>query len=54
MQAIWSDDAIFDYHRSVRRAVVRKQISLYYKLEADTIYIIRLWNSFQNLTSLKL
>ena len=38
----------------VRRAVIRKQISLFYKIDKDTIYLVRFWNNYQNPDSLKL
>lgn len=32
----------------VRKAVIRKQITLYYILQPDGIYLIRFWNNFQD------
>ncbi|MEQ8417878.1 MAG: type II toxin-antitoxin system RelE/ParE family toxin [Imperialibacter sp.] len=32
----------------IRRAVIRKQITLFYKLENTAIYLVRFWNTFQN------
>ena len=35
-------------YKSVRRAVVTKQITLFYKLSDSKIYLIRFWNTYQN------
>jgi plasmid stabilization system protein ParE len=35
-------------YKGIRRAVVRKQITLFYKLDNTTIYLVRFWNTFQN------
>ncbi|NVJ48533.1 MAG: type II toxin-antitoxin system RelE/ParE family toxin [Cytophagia bacterium] len=32
----------------IRKVVIRKQISLFYKIVDDNIYILRLWNTYQN------
>lgn len=41
-------------YKNIRRAVIRKQITLFYKVEEDKIYIVRLWNTLQNPESLNL
>jgi len=33
---------------SVRKAVVRKQISLYYKIDGSKLYVLRIWNNYKN------
>jgi len=38
---------------NVRRAVVRKQITLFYSIEGSKIYLLRFWNIYQNPSSLK-
>lgn len=40
-------------YKSVRRAVVRKQITLYYQYVDEKIYLIRIWNTFKDPNSLK-
>ncbi len=40
--------------KSVRRAVVRKQITLFYQERKSTVYLIRFWNTFRNPNSLKI
>jgi plasmid stabilization system protein ParE len=32
----------------VRRAVIRKQVTLYYTLEKEEILLVRFWNTYQN------
>lgn len=41
-------------YESVRKAVIRKQISLYYLTEGEKIYLLRFWNNYKNPDSLKL
>ena len=41
-------------YRSVRKAVIRKQITLFYKVEGTRIYLVRFWNNYQNPESMKL
>ncbi len=41
-------------YRSVRRAVIRKQITLFYKVEDDVIYLVRFWNTYQDPDSITL
>lgn len=38
---------------SVRKAVIRKQITLFYKIEKQNIHLIRFWNNRQNPEKLK-
>jgi plasmid stabilization system protein ParE len=33
---------------SVRKAVIRKQISLYYKIDGSKLYVLRIWNNYKN------
>lgn len=33
---------------AIRKAVIRKQISLFYKVGDQTIYLLRFWNTYQN------
>lgn len=40
--------------KEYRKAVLRKQISLYYQVKEDTIFLIRFWNSYQNPNKLDL
>jgi len=35
-------------HKSVRRAVIRKQITLFYQVKGSTIYLVRFWNSHKD------
>ncbi|MCB0495421.1 MAG: type II toxin-antitoxin system RelE/ParE family toxin [Cyclobacteriaceae bacterium] len=35
-------------YKSARRAVIRKQITLFYRIEGDVIHLIRFWNTYQN------
>ncbi len=35
-------------YEGIRKAVITKQITLYYKIEKDNIILIRFWNSYQN------
>ena len=41
-------------HHSIRRAVVRKQVALYYKIEGKSIYLVRFWNTYQDPETLEL
>jgi plasmid stabilization system protein ParE len=38
----------------VRRAVVRKQITLFFKIKDEKIYLIRFWNNYQDPKKLRL
>lgn len=35
-------------HHSIRRAVIRKQITLFYKIQGGSIYLVRFWNNYQD------
>jgi len=40
--------------KTIRRAVIRKQITLYYLINNDmNIYLVRFWNTYQNPDSLQ-
>ena len=41
-------------YKGVRRAVIRKQITLFYQKKENSIVLIRLWNTYKNPDSLKL
>jgi len=40
-------------YKSVRRAVIRKQITLFYQIKGSTIYLVRFWNSYKDPESFK-
>jgi plasmid stabilization system protein ParE len=42
-----------DYH-GIRKAVVRKQITLFYKISDNYIQLIRFWNNYQDPSRLTL
>ena len=41
-------------YRGIRKAVVRKQITLFYKISHNSIQLIRFWNNYQDPSRLKL
>ncbi|NBW36992.1 MAG: type II toxin-antitoxin system RelE/ParE family toxin [Cytophagia bacterium] len=41
-------------HKDIRRAVIRKQISMFFEIRDEAIHIIRFWNNYQNPDKLKL
>ena len=41
-------------YREIRKAVIRKQITLFFKVKAKHVYLIRFWNNYQNPEKLKL
>lgn len=41
-------------YKNIRRAVIRKQITLFYKVEDETIILVRFWNTYKNPESLKI
>ncbi len=41
-------------YSNVYKMVVIKQITLYYSIENQTIYLLRFWNNFQDLSNFKL
>ncbi|WP_291099052.1 MULTISPECIES: type II toxin-antitoxin system RelE/ParE family toxin [unclassified Flavobacterium] len=38
----------------VYKMVIIKQITLYYSIENETIYLLRFWNNYQNLSNFKI
>ncbi len=44
---------ISNYH-NIRKAVIRKQISLFYEVKGQKIFLVRFWNNYQNPNNLKL
>jgi len=50
------DNVLFiksDYS-NVYKMVVIKQITIYYSIENETIYLLRFWNNYQDLSNFKL
>lgn len=41
-------------YKGVNKVVITKQITLYYKLNSDTLELIRFWNTYQDLENFKL
>jgi plasmid stabilization system protein ParE len=41
-------------HKGVRKAVIRKQITMFFEVSNQEIHIIRFWNNYQNPERLKL
>ena len=41
-------------YKSVRRAVIRKQITLFYQEKGSKLFLVRFWNTYKNPQSLKL
>jgi plasmid stabilization system protein ParE len=41
-------------YKSIRRAVIRKQITLFYQRKKDVIYLVRFWNNYKDPGSLDL
>jgi plasmid stabilization system protein ParE len=41
-------------YKEIRRAVIRKQVTLFFKIEKDAIHLIRFWNNYQSPQKLKL
>ena len=39
---------------NVYKMVVIKQITIYYSIENETIYLLRFWNNYQDLSNFKL
>ncbi len=35
-------------YKSVRRVVIRKQITLFYQVKGSTIYLVRFWNTYKD------
>ena len=40
-------------YKNVRKAVIRKQISLFYKIDGEQILLLRFWNNYLNPKGLK-
>ena len=40
--------------KSIRKCLVVKQVSLYYRVQKDTVYLITFWNNYQHPHKLKL
>ena len=41
-------------YSNVYKMVIMKQITLYYSIENQTIYLLRFWNNYQELSNFKL
>jgi len=41
-------------YRGIRKALIRKQITLFYKVAEDNVFLIRFWNNYQDPSKLKL
>lgn len=41
-------------YKNVYKMVVVKQITLYYCIEKETIYLLRFWNNYQDLSNFKI
>jgi len=41
-------------YSNVYKMVVIKQITIYYSIENETIYLLRFWNNYQDLSNFKL
>ena len=41
-------------YKNVYKMVIIKQITIYYSIKNDIIYLLRFWNNYQDLTSFKL
>ncbi|MFV8358412.1 type II toxin-antitoxin system RelE/ParE family toxin [Flavobacterium sp. XS1P32] len=41
-------------YKNVNKVVITKQITLYYKINSNTIELLRFWNTYQDLENLKL
>ncbi|MEO8254416.1 MAG: type II toxin-antitoxin system RelE/ParE family toxin, partial [Flavobacterium sp.] len=39
---------------NVYKMVIIKQITIYYSIENETIYLLRFWNNYQDLSNFKL
>ncbi len=42
-----------DYENTYKMVILR-QITIYYSIENETIYLLRFWNTFQDLSNFKL
>lgn len=41
-------------YKNVNKVVITKQITLYYKINSNSIELLRFWNTYQNLQNFKL
>lgn len=41
-------------YQGIRKAVVRKQITLFFRIKDETIHLIRFWNNYQDPERLKM
>ena len=41
-------------YSNVYKMVIIKQITIYYSIENETIYLLRFWNNYQDLSNFKL
>jgi plasmid stabilization system protein ParE len=41
-------------YKNVNKGVIAKQITLYYKINSNTIELLRFWNTYQDLENFKL
>lgn len=41
-------------YMNVYKMVIIKQITIYYSIENETIYLLRFWNNYQDLSNFKL
>lgn len=41
-------------YTNVYKMVIIKQITIYYSIEKETIYLLRFWNNYQDLSNFKL
>ncbi|NOS90534.1 MAG: type II toxin-antitoxin system RelE/ParE family toxin [Cyclobacteriaceae bacterium] len=41
-------------YRDIRKALIQKQITLFYKIADDNVFLIRFWNNYQDPSRLKL
>lgn len=47
-------DFIPTNYKNVNKVVITKQITLYYKINFDTIELLRFWNTYQDFENFKL
>ena len=41
-------------YKDVYKMVITKQITLFYTVDSETIYLLRFWNNYQDSTTIKL
>ena len=56
IELLRTDNVLFvkTNYRNVYKVVITKHISLFYRIENNTIELLRFWNNFQNLEKFKL